>query len=55
LGAAFGLKGERDKAFEWLNRALELGFDRRRLSAERVLDALRDDPRFESLQKAERK
>jgi tetratricopeptide (TPR) repeat protein len=55
LGAAFGLKGDRDKAFEWLNRALELGFDRRRLSTERVLDALRDDPRFESLQKSERK
>lgn len=51
LGAAFGLKGEKARAFEWLNRALELGFDQHRLSTEPILNPLRDDPRFQSLQK----
>jgi hypothetical protein len=38
---------QRDLAFEWLNRAVDAGFDSSgKLSWDRDLDNLRSDPRF---------
>lgn len=46
LGASFGVQKDLDHAFEWLNRALDLGFDKRRLTTETILEGLRGDARF---------
>jgi hypothetical protein len=52
---AAALAGERDEAFQWLERALAAGFDRpRHLEADADLAALRGDPAFaQAMRRAE--
>jgi tetratricopeptide (TPR) repeat protein len=47
IACAYAMLNQRDLAFEWLNRAVDAGFDSSgKLSWDRDLDNLRSDPRF---------
>jgi beta-lactamase regulating signal transducer with metallopeptidase domain/Flp pilus assembly protein TadD len=53
IACGYALKGERDKAFEWLHRAEEAGFDLASyLGHDDDLDGLRGDPRWKALKNA---
>ncbi len=41
--------GEKDEAFEWLEKAFEEGQDMNNLKVHPIWDPLRDDPRFQDL------
>lgn len=50
IACGYALKGDRDKAFEWLRRAEEAGFDvASHLGHDDDLDGLRSDPRWRAL------
>ena len=49
VACAYARKGERDVAFEWLERAEAAGFELGRHLDDRDLDPLRTDPRFTAL------
>lgn len=49
LACAHALAGDRDRAFEWLEKAVEAGFDGDHLDDDEDLDSLRDDPRFDKV------
>lgn len=50
IASAHSLLGERDLAFEWLERAVELGIeDLNWLGTDKTLDSLRDDQRYNEL------
>ncbi len=50
IACGYALKGDRDKAFEWLHRAEEAGFDvASYLGHDDDLDGLRGDPRWKAL------
>ena len=49
LACSYARLGEEDKAFEWLNKALNLGFVAPQLSADPDLDALHSDARFKEV------
>jgi tetratricopeptide (TPR) repeat protein len=52
IGSVYAWRGENDKAFEWLNKAIDLrdtGIGL--IPADVFLDPIRDDPRFEELYK----
>jgi len=53
IACGYALKGDRDKAFEWLRRAAEAGFDLASyLGHDDDLDGLRGDPRWKALKNA---
>jgi len=53
IACGYALKGDRDKAFEWLRRAEEAGFDvASHLGHDDDLDGLRGDPRWKALKNA---
>ena len=53
IACGYALKGDRDKAFEWLRRAEEAGFDLASyLGHDDDLDSLRGDPRWKALKNA---
>jgi beta-lactamase regulating signal transducer with metallopeptidase domain/tetratricopeptide (TPR) repeat protein len=53
IACGYALKGDRDKAFEWLRRAEEAGFDLSSyLGHDDDLDGLRGDPRWKALKNA---
>jgi beta-lactamase regulating signal transducer with metallopeptidase domain/tetratricopeptide (TPR) repeat protein len=55
IACGYALKGNRDKAFEWLHRAMDAGFDvSSYLGRDDDLDNLRSDPRWKELKKAAR-
>jgi tetratricopeptide (TPR) repeat protein len=56
LACSFALAGQRDRAFEWLFRALDEGFDGNgKLKRDSDLNSLHGDPRFrEAIERAER-
>lgn len=55
IACGYALKGDRDRAFEWLNRAMDAGFDLQRyLGRDDDLDGLKSDPRWKELKKAVR-
>jgi serine/threonine protein kinase/tetratricopeptide (TPR) repeat protein len=48
--SVYALEGEKEKAFEWLERAIELGNENRKwFESDSNWAALRDDPRFKEL------
>ncbi len=50
VGAAYAILGEKDKAFEWLNRAVKLGNENKPLyKTDKSLNSIRDDERFQAL------
>lgn len=50
VGAAYAILGEKDLAFEWLNRAIKLGNENKPLyEQDKSLDSLRSDERFKAL------
>ena len=50
VGNLYALAGETDRAFAWLDRAVQAGYrDPRWLVADPDLEGIRDDPRFEAL------
>jgi Flp pilus assembly protein TadD len=50
VGAAYAVLGEKDSAFEWLNRAIRLGNENKPLyETDKSLESLRDDERFKTL------
>jgi serine/threonine-protein kinase len=50
LASAYAMEGERDEAFKWLERAINLGNENRPwFEANPVWEPLRDDPRFTEL------
>ena len=52
IACGYALKGDRDKAFEWLHRAEEAGFDvASYLGHDDDLDGLRGDPRWKAMKK----
>lgn len=46
---AYARKGDRDRAFEWLGKAMEAGFDVHSYLDDDDLDSLHDDPRWTDL------
>jgi beta-lactamase regulating signal transducer with metallopeptidase domain/tetratricopeptide (TPR) repeat protein len=46
LACSYALRGERDKAFNWLFQSLDAGFDGGKIDRDRDLDSLHGDPRF---------
>ena len=53
IACGYALKGDRDRAFEWLRRAEEAGFDvASHLGHDDDLDGLRSDPRWKEIKKA---
>jgi beta-lactamase regulating signal transducer with metallopeptidase domain/tetratricopeptide (TPR) repeat protein len=55
IACGYALMGENDKAFEWLHRSMQLGFDLGAyIGHDDDLDGLRSDPRFAELKKAAR-
>jgi tetratricopeptide (TPR) repeat protein len=53
MACSYALRGERDKAFDWLFKSLDAGFDGR-IDHDRDLESLHGDPRFRTaLEKAE--
>jgi len=54
MACSYALRGERDKAFDWLFRSLDAGFDGGKIGRDRDLESLHGDPRFRTaLEKAE--
>ena len=52
IACGYARKGDRDKAFEWLRRAMEAGFDvEKYLGHDDDLDGLKPDPRWRELKK----
>ncbi len=52
IACGYARKGDRDKAFEWLRRAMDAGFDLERyLGHDDDLDGLKPDPRWRELKK----
>src|SRR5439155_20290819 len=52
IACGYARKGDRDKAFEWLRRAMEAGFDvEKYLGHDDDLDGLKPDPRWRGLKK----
>jgi Tetratricopeptide repeat len=50
VACVYSLKGDKDKAFEWLGKAVAAGFaDRTQLVNDTDFEALRSDPRFEKI------
>lgn len=50
IACGYALKGDRDSAFAWLEKARDAGFDLRgHMKGDDDLDALHDDPRWDSL------
>jgi tetratricopeptide (TPR) repeat protein len=50
VACVHSLKGDKDKAFEWLGKAVALGFgDGAQLANDTDFDNIRDDPRFKKL------
>ena len=50
LATAYAVLGERDEAFEWLERAIKLGNENRPwFETDASWEMLRDDPRFRQL------
>jgi tetratricopeptide (TPR) repeat protein len=49
LGCVEARRGDKDRAFRYLDRALEAGFGPQQLQSDRDLESLRSDPRFDSL------
>jgi len=50
LGCAWALKGEKDRAFKALNRAVDFGMaDIEQFEGDSDLDSLRDDPRYDEV------
>jgi tetratricopeptide (TPR) repeat protein len=55
IACGYALKGDRDKAFEWLRKASEAGFDvASYLERDDDLDNLKSDPRWRELKKSAR-
>ena len=55
IACGYALMGENDKAFEWLHRSMQLGFDLGAyIGHDDDLDGLRSDPRFAELKKTAR-
>jgi len=55
IACGYALKGERDRAFEWLRKAEEAGFRTDKyLSSDDDLDNLRSDPRFKAFRQEAR-
>jgi beta-lactamase regulating signal transducer with metallopeptidase domain/tetratricopeptide (TPR) repeat protein len=53
IACGYALKGDRDKAFEWLRRAEEAGFDvASYLGRDDDLDGLKSDPRWKAMKTA---
>ncbi|HJW14278.1 MAG TPA: M56 family metallopeptidase [Thermoanaerobaculia bacterium] len=53
IACGYALKGDRDKAFEWLRRAMDAGFEvGSYLERDDDLDGLRRDPRWREFKKA---
>jgi len=53
IACGYALLGNRDKAFEWLHKAMDAGFDLQKyLGRDDDLDNLRSDPRWRDLRKA---
>jgi beta-lactamase regulating signal transducer with metallopeptidase domain/tetratricopeptide (TPR) repeat protein len=56
IACGYALKGDRDKAFEWLRKAEEAGFDvASYLGHDDDLDGLRGDPRWKAMKNAAEK
>lgn len=52
IACGYALTGSKDKALDWLGRAVDAGFqDRRLMTTDSDLESLRGDPRFEALVK----
>lgn len=50
LASAYALEGEREEAFKWLRRAIELGNENRPwFERDRNWDSLRDDPEYQEI------
>ncbi len=50
IACAFSLKGDADKAFEWLERAIDKGFDDvGHMARDTDLDPIRKDPRYKDM------
>lgn len=49
LACSYARLGDKDKAFEWLNKSLNLGFVAPQLSSDPDLDGLHSDPRFKEV------
>ncbi len=49
IAMVYAVLGEKDSAFEWLNRAVQEGTSTISLLNERTFDGLRTDPRFQKL------
>jgi serine/threonine-protein kinase len=50
LASVYALEGEPDQAFEWLERAINLGNENKQwFESDRNWEGLRDDPRFQAL------
>lgn len=48
--SAYALKGDKERAFEWLGQAIKLGFtDKETIRTDEKLSSLREDPRFKNL------
>jgi beta-lactamase regulating signal transducer with metallopeptidase domain/tetratricopeptide (TPR) repeat protein len=55
IACGYALKGDRDRAFEWLEKAMDAGFELEKyIDRDDDLDGLRSDPRFAALRKAAR-
>jgi beta-lactamase regulating signal transducer with metallopeptidase domain/tetratricopeptide (TPR) repeat protein len=55
IACGYALKGDRDRAFEWLEKAMDSGFELAHyMDKDDDLDGLRSDPRFTQLRKAAR-
>lgn len=51
LGCAYARLGDKEKAFDWLNRSIQAGFNQpQQLGADNDLVSLHDDARFKELQ-----
>jgi beta-lactamase regulating signal transducer with metallopeptidase domain/tetratricopeptide (TPR) repeat protein len=55
IACGYALKGDKDRAFEWLEKAMDAGFELEQyIDHDDDLDDLRSDPRYAALRKAAR-
>jgi beta-lactamase regulating signal transducer with metallopeptidase domain/tetratricopeptide (TPR) repeat protein len=55
IACGYALKGDKDRAFEWLEKAMDAGFELEKyIDHDDDLDDLRSDPRYAALRKAAR-